>query len=133
MSTTSYAERPLTHRVNNIGSTLFRLIGITNSSSGDRTVHPSDGFDLEPEISNHWFRGYRRTLTPRDSIEHRHANPVAIVLVSGAATVRPATTSNPQPLERPGAFVFLDGGARHVLRADAPEAEVVEVEVRRPR
>ena len=134
MSTTSYAERPQTHRVNNIGSTLFRLIGITNSSAGDDRSDPSGGFDIEPELSNRWFRGYRRALAAEDSPEHRHENPVAIVLVSGSVTVRTAaTTSNQQPLQRPGAFVFLEAGATHVLRADAPDTQVVEVEVRRPR
>jgi hypothetical protein len=133
MSTTSYAERPQTHRVNNMGATLFRLIGITNSSAGDDSPGPSDGFDIEPEVTNRWFRGYRRTLTARDSSEHCHANPVAIVLVSGAASLRTTAASATQRLEQPGAFVFLDGGARHVLRAGAPDTEVVEVEVRRPR
>jgi FG-GAP-like repeat len=133
MSTTSYAERPQTHRVNNIGSTLFRLIGITNSSAGDDRSDPSGGFDIEPELSNRWFRGYRRALAAEDSPEHRHENPVAIVLVSGSVAVRTAaTTSNQQPLQRPGAFVFLEAGATHVLRADAPDTQVVEVEVRRP-
>ena len=135
MSTTSYADRALTHRVNNIGTSLFRLIGVTNSSTGDDSAGPSDGFDVEPEITNRWFRGYRRVLTTAlDSAEHRHANPVAIVLVAGAASVRsPALSSGSQPLQRPGAFVFLDAGAVHFLRADAQDTEVVEVEVRRPR
>jgi len=134
MSTTSYAERPQTHRVNNVGSTLFRLIGITNSSAGDDGPGPSAGFDIEPEITNRWFRGYRRGLAVRDSTEHRHANPVAVVLVSGAASVRTAAmASSSQPLQRPGAFAFLEAGTTHVLRADAPDTQVVEVEVRRPR
>jgi hypothetical protein len=132
MSTTSYAERPQTHRVNNIGSTLFRLIGITNSSAGDDRSDPSGGFDIEPELSNRWFRGYRRALAAQDSPEHLHRNPVAIVLVSGSATVRTAATTNQQPLQRPGDFVFLEADATHVLRADAPDTQVVEVEVRRP-
>ena len=131
MSTTSYAERALTHRVNNIGETLFRLIGITNASAGDDNPGASDGVEIEPEISNRWFRGYRQALTAQESGEHRHANPVAIVLVSGSASVRAAAGA--QPLQRPGAFVFLDAGTTHVLRADAPDTQVVEVEVRRPR
>jgi quercetin dioxygenase-like cupin family protein len=133
MSTTSYAERPQTHRVNNTGATLFRLIGITNSSAGDDSPAPSDGFEVEPEISNRWFRGFRHTLTAKDSPGHRHANPVAIVLVSGAASVRTPATSTSQTLARPGTFVFLEAGAAHVLSADAPDTQVVEVEVRRPR
>ena len=72
-------------------------------------------------------------LTAQDSTEHRHANPAAIVLVSGAASVRTgATTSKFEALERPGAFTFVEAGATHVLRSDAPDTQVVEVEVRRP-
>jgi hypothetical protein len=56
---------------------------------------------------------------------------VAVVLVSGAANVRTAAGS--RPLQQPGAFAFLEAGATHVLRADAPDTQVVEVEVRRPR
>jgi hypothetical protein len=134
MSTTSYAERPQTHRVNNIGATLFRLIGITNSSAGDHSPAASDGFDGEPEISNRWFRGFRHTLTAKDSAVHRHANPVVIVLASGSARVQMVEmASSSQPLQRPGAFVFVEAGAAHVLRADDSDTQVVEVEVRRPR
>jgi quercetin dioxygenase-like cupin family protein len=134
MSTTSYAERPQTHRVNNFGPTLFRLIGITNASAGDDSSGPSAGFDIEAEISNRWFRGYRRALTAQETAEHRHANPVAIVLVAGAATVQTRdVASGAQPLSGPGTFLFLDAGATHVLHADAPDTQVVEVEVRQPR
>src|SRR5687767_9426223 len=63
MSTTSYADKPQTHRVNNIGSSLFRLIGITNSSPGDPSATPSADFSAKPELDNRWFRGYRWPLT----------------------------------------------------------------------
>ena len=59
MSTTSYAQQPLTHRVNNVGQTLYRLIGVINYSAGDDSTARSLGFDVAPEISNPWFRGYR--------------------------------------------------------------------------
>ena len=55
------------------------------------------------------------------------------MLVAGAFMVRTAPGSTQQALHRPGALVFLDAGATHVLRADAPDTQVVEVEVRRPR
>jgi quercetin dioxygenase-like cupin family protein len=128
-STTSYATAPLTHRVNNLGQALFRLIGITNSSAGDHTAAPSAGFDQMPEISNPWFRGYRWTLGVTPS-EHRHANPVALVLVSGRAVARgPAATT----LDTPGAFAWIEGDVAHTIQALGDAMEVVEVEVRRPR
>ena len=129
MSTTSYARQPLTHRVNNIGSTLFRLIGITNASPGDAGATPGAGFDTAPELTNPWFRGYRHALGAA-APEHRHDNPVAAVLISGRATVPGGA---PTTLDVPGAFAWIDAGTLHRLQAVGGAAEVVEVEVRRPR
>lgn len=129
MSTTSYAKQPLTHRVNNVGSTLFRLIGITNESRGDSSASPGAGFDTAPELSNPWFRGYRHALGVA-AAEHRHDNPVAVVLVSGRAA---ATGRAQKTLDVPGAYAWIDAGTPHRLQAIGGDAEVVEVEVRRPR
>ena len=127
-STTSYAKAPLTHRVNNVGEALFRLIGITNSSGGDPSDAPSADFDHMPEITNQWFRGYRWALSATSSA-HRHVNPVVIVLVSGQAVASGTTQTS---LDMPGAFAWFEGGAAHTIHA-AGAAEVAEVEVRRPR
>jgi quercetin dioxygenase-like cupin family protein len=131
MSTTSYADKPQTHRVNNIGSSLFRLIGITNASPGDPSATPSADFSAKPELDNRWFRGYRWSLTPEPTEQHRHANPVAIVLINGAATAQAGDAKT--PLQKPGDFVFIDANQPHVLIGAGPEAQIVEIEVRRPR
>jgi hypothetical protein len=128
-STTSYANAPLTHRVNNVGQTLFRLIGITNSSAGDDNTAPGAGFEAAPEISNRWFRGYRWALT-REAIAHRHDNPVAIVLITGRAFAAGTTKTT---LDEPGSFAWIEANSAHSLQAIGDAAEVVEVEVRRPR
>jgi hypothetical protein len=129
-STTSYAQQPLTHRVNNVGETLFRLIGITNSSAGDESTAPSADFAVKPEIDNRWFRGYRWMLGGDVANEHRHANPVAIVLVTGRAEVSGATKT---ALDKPGAFAWLEANTPHRIQSIGGAAEVAEVEVRRPR
>jgi hypothetical protein len=134
MSTTSYAETPQTHRVNNVGDSLFRLIGITNSSAGDAGEEPSADFDINPEISNRWFRGYRVVLNKRESVEHRHANPVAVVLADGMAIVDAETSAGRVSVsaDRPGFVTFVEGGARHTLRGGLTKNQVIEVEVRQP-
>jgi quercetin dioxygenase-like cupin family protein len=129
-STTSYAKQPLTHRVHNVGQTLFRLIGITNSSAGDESAAASEGFDAAPEMGNRWFRGYRWTLDAT-AVTHRHGNPVAIVLISGRVMAQAATQTS--TLSAPGAFAWYEGNDPHSLRAIDSVGEVVEVEVRRPR
>lgn len=131
MSTTSYAEKPLTHRVNNIGSTLYRLIGITNTSPGDITTTSSTDFAAKPEADNRWFRGYRWALTQEPSDEHRHANPVAIVVVNGGAVAAVGATKT--SLDKPGGFVFVEANLAHRVHGTSGDAEAVEVEVRRPR
>lgn len=131
MSTTSYNVTPQTHRVNNIGSSLFRLIGITNSSPGDESTTPSADFTIKPEVDNRWFRGYRWMLGPEPSSQHRHVNAVAVVLVSGKATADVAGTS--KALDSAGSFVFIEPGTAHQLRGAGADAQVVEVEIRRVR
>ena len=128
-SSTSYAKEPLTHRVNNVGQGLFRLIGILNRTAGDETDTPSEGFDAKPEITNRWFRGYRWSLAS-DAKPHRHRNPVAVVLITGRASARGISTTT---LEKPGQFAWFDGDAEHTVASVGGNAEVVEVEVRRPR
>lgn len=128
-SVTSYAKQPLTHRVNNVGQTLFRLIGITNASAGDPSTAPSADFADKPEVDNPWFRAYRQTLNTEPTAEHRHANPVGVVVVNGQAVVTDVTLV---PLPPRGAYVFLEADRRHTIRAVGGPAEIVEVEVRRP-
>jgi hypothetical protein len=131
MSTTSYADKPQTHRVNNIGSSLFRLIGITNASPGDPGATPSADFSAKPELDNRWFRGYRWSLTTEPMDQHRHANPVAIVVVNGAAIALVADAKT--PLQKPGDFVFIEANQPHRLIGAGPDAQVVEIEIRRSR
>lgn len=134
MSTTSYADKPQTHRVNNVGPTLFRLIGVTNESSGDLADTPSDGFDVAPEITNRWFRGYRHALTGDDTREHTHANPVAVVLATGSVRLTLTTPgAKPTSADAPGFVGYVPATAPHSLLALAPATEVIEVEIRRPR
>ena len=129
-SVTSYAKQPLTHRVNNVGQSLFRLIGVINSSGGDASMTPSADFSATPEVENPWFRAYRQTLTAEPGGEHRHANPVALVVVEGQVT-SPGLSIVPLPPQ--GGYVFLEANKPHTLRASGGTAEIVEIEIRRPR
>jgi quercetin dioxygenase-like cupin family protein len=127
-SVTSYAKQPLTHRVNNIGQTLFRLIGVTNASAGDPSTTPSADFSEKPELDNAWFRVYRHTLSPTPIADHRHAHPVAIVVIDGQVSGVSVV-----PLPPRGGYVFLEANTTHTLRAVDGSAEIVEIEIRRPR
>jgi quercetin dioxygenase-like cupin family protein len=128
-SVTSYATEPLTHRVNNYGSTLFRLIGITNASAGDESTAASADFAATPEVDNRWFRAYRWTANAETATAHRHVNPVAIVLIAGSGAV---SAEKDTALTSPGDFVYVDANAPHRLRTTGA-AEIAEIEIRRPR
>ena len=117
-----YADRPVTHRVNNVGDGLFRLIAVINRGHGPaadstaRSTRPSTSPPLgfEVEIDNHWFRSFRGTLEPSSSSTlHRHALPVVTVQVAD------------------GSWVFQKAGTEHSLKnpGDAP-LELVEIEIR---
>ena len=132
MTTTSYAKQPLTHRVYNGGKTLFRLIATTNESAGDPSTAPSEDFpatSAKPEVDNQWFRTYRWTLDAPTS-EHRHRNPVNIVLVHGQAAVKGAA---PKALQQLGTFAWIPANTPHTIEGVGGGAQVVEIEVRKPR
>jgi hypothetical protein len=132
-SVTSYSQQALTHRVNNVGTGLFRLIGIINRTDGDPSTEASADFASKPEVDNRWLRGYRAPLD-LTAVKHQHANPTVIVLVRGRAIVN---TTKTLTLDALGAFAFVDGGAPHSVRGVKDESgepsEIVEVEIRQPR
>ena len=122
--------QPVTHRVNNIGEGMFRLIGIINASGGDESTAASADFPAEPEINNRWFRGYRWKLGTVKPTEHRHANPVAIVHVAGRAVTEGSSTTM---MDKPGTFAWIEATTPHRIEGRGADAEVVEVEIRHPR
>jgi quercetin dioxygenase-like cupin family protein len=132
-STTSYVQQPVTHRLSNIGDSLFFAIGVINSSAGDETLSVKDaGFSLEPELANRWFRAYRFSLAPGEaSSEHRHKTPVVVVQASEGRAV--AAGAMKFELNEPGRWAWFDAGNLHELRnVGEARVEFVEVEVRRP-
>jgi hypothetical protein len=66
-SDTSYINKPVVHRVTNIGSKLSRLIGILNLGKGLTSSLDSS----EYEISNRWFRSKKIELKPNDTLVFR--------------------------------------------------------------
>ncbi|MEO8259145.1 MAG: cupin domain-containing protein, partial [Acidobacteriota bacterium] len=132
-STISYAERPVTHRLENIGEGLFRAMVVVNETAGDdATTQEAAGFSGKPELTNRWFRAYRFALAPGESTPpHRHTTPVAVFQASsGRGGV--ATGAMKFEFNDPGQWAFFDAGDAHAIK-NAGEApmEFVEVEVRR--
>jgi hypothetical protein len=114
-----HAEKPLIHRIRNVGDETFRLIAVTNSGppappdgSGSDAVLPGD---LETEVE--WFRQSRVTLAPDTSSGgFQSPFPVVIVQVSpGRADLVVADTAT-RSLTRPADFSYVESGRDFDLR-----------------
>jgi quercetin dioxygenase-like cupin family protein len=132
-STTSYAERPVTHRLENIGESLFRAMVVINETAGDdATTQEAAGFSGKPELTNRWFRAYRFALAPGEATpKHRHTAPVAVFQASSG---RGGLGIGGMKFEfnDPGQWAFFDAGDAHEIKnAGEARMEFVEVEVRR--
>lgn len=130
-SITSYVEKPLTHRVNNVGTGLFRLIAISNLSKGsDADTDDLSGLSAKPEVLNRYYRAHRVRLAPSQSTaSHRHVGPVVVVLqTQGRIGVDGSTDAE---VTEPGTFAFHDGSGMHQVKNLGEAAvEVIEVELR---
>ena len=130
-STTSYIEQPVTHRIENRGEGLFSAMVVVNETMGNDTTSVADaGFDLEPELTNPWFRSYRVTLAAGETTKaHEHKTPVVIF----QAIAGKAMANGPMDFEfnRPGQWAFYDTGVGHTIEnlGDA-SIELLEIEVR---
>ncbi|MGE0361077.1 MAG: hypothetical protein AB7H93_05110 [Vicinamibacterales bacterium] len=130
-SVTTYVEKPYTHRVNNVGSSLFRLIGIANRTTGaGGAADDVSGLSATPELENHWYRAHRIVIKPGEATgPHRHAVPVVVVMQTHGTVVSESPAWS--PINGPGDYTWHSGGGDHVVRnRGAGEVELVEVEVR---
>ena len=127
----SYAERPLTHRVTNVGSTLFRLIAVPSRRPGS-TEDPVG--DLPGEIvgENRWFRHATLSLPPGEaSGGHTPASPTVLVLIRDGRVAIEHADGWVTSLEMAGQSVVIDEGDRYWIRnSGAESSDVVIVEVR---
>ena len=129
-SVITYVEKPYTHRVNNVGTSLFRLVGIANRTPGaNGAADDVSGLSAKPELENNWYRAHRVVLAPGTaSASHRHATQVVLVMqTAGTVAVEGATWS---PLNGSGDFVWQAPGAHVVYNRGQAPIELVEVEVR---
>jgi len=132
-STTSYFEKPITHRLENIGDGLFRAMVVINETAGDEaTTEAAAGFNAKPELTNRWFRAYRIVLEPGQKTQsHVHQAPVAVIQATAGQAV--GTGAMTWEFNEPGQWAFFDKGDRHDVRnAGESAVELIEVEVRQP-
>jgi hypothetical protein len=92
-----YGERPLTHRVANVGSTVYHLIGITNRAPGPTSgqIGAANVVPGEVEAESRWFRRTRLTLPVGGEarLQGRAGPVLAVQVTAGRLDVVAATGS----------------------------------------
>ncbi len=134
-SNTDYVRENFTHRVNNPGPHLFRIIALTNygppiSGSGDR---PS-GLGDDPQLENEWFRSYRIELAPgEESPSQTHRNPAVVVQVTDGLTHVSREDGITAELDSMGDWAWREPGSSFRIRnsGDQPVTVVVNEARRR--
>lgn len=116
-STTSYVTEQYTHRVNNPGPGLFRIIALANY--GDAIAMVETDLPTPPmtaQLENEWFRSYRLELAPGESSPRTtHTYPVAIVQVSDGLVHVTRADGVTQELKAMGDWAWRDAGAGYQI------------------
>jgi hypothetical protein len=127
----SYAERPMTHRVTNVGSTLFRLIAVLSRRPGSATEATGE---VPGEIiaENRWFRHARVRLEIGESSDHHTTQaPTVLILTQDGRVAIEHADGWVTALEIAGQSAAVGRGERYRIRNGGPEAsELVIVEIR---
>ncbi len=126
---TSYVRHPVTHRVTNVGSQLFNLIAITNS-----TASPNDSGSSEIpgalELQNRWFSQSRARLSAGVAQRwYSAASPTIVVQPTQGAAAVLLESGEQHVLNAPGSWALVPAGARYQLTS-ASSATLVVVQVR---
>jgi quercetin dioxygenase-like cupin family protein len=110
----SYAVSPLTHRVTNVGGTLFRLLAV--SARGNDPANHSGELPGTMEATSSWFRQSRVGLAPGEA-SGWYTSPTSVLVVQpldGHTEV--ATSAGTGELEAPGSWTLVAPGQRYRVR-----------------
>jgi hypothetical protein len=139
---TEYTGTPASHRVENVGTSAYRLFAVENlRTSGWSTTPLATGLGTKLTTESRAFRIYDVRLGHESSqTSHTHAVPAIAILISGtmmsdgpdkqAKDYAPAPVGLKQ-LSQPGQWILVPGGDRHhMVRLGTADAHIVEIEVR---
>jgi quercetin dioxygenase-like cupin family protein len=125
---TSYVRQPITHRVTNVGSLLFNLIAITNSTASPIDSGPGE-MPGALELQNRWFAQSRASLTAGAAQRwYSTLSPTIVVQpLRGAATVL-LESGEKHVLNEPGLWALIPAGVRYQLTSrDSATLVIVQV------
>lgn len=111
VSDTSYATAPLTHRVKNVGSGLFRLIAITNAAAPEAPATQSP--PGTPVLSSPWYSATQLSLAPQASSEWAAPGAPTVIVLPSTGRVRVERDGETIPLGAPGTWAYIETGQRY--------------------
>lgn len=124
----SYAATPLTHRVTNVGGSLFRLLAI--SARSNQPVSHTGELPGRIEATSSWFRQSRVAL-PAGETSGWHTSASSVLVVQPlAGRTEVMTDTGAQALDAPGAWTLIAPGQRYRMRnagAGSGNALVIQV------
>lgn len=129
VTTRNNASRPLTHRVQNVGKTVFDVLDVQMMM---RPPGPAADPMEPPVAENPSMRAYRFELAPGEQLQHAHSRPYVFVAVTD--TLLRTTTSGRQSGEQrfaSGDLQWVATPAAHaIVNAGKAKAILVEFELK---
>lgn len=111
----SYVSDPFTHRVANIGTSLFRLIAV--SVRDNAPVRHQGTLPGRIEVTSSWFRQSRVRLGPgRATAAQTAPSPILLVLPTGCQVELAENGEGVSLAKGPGAWRLIEAGSRYRLR-----------------
>lgn len=123
------AANPLTHRVHNIGTTVFDLVDVQVLS---RPAGPAAPAISTPAAENATMRVYRYELGPGAStVGHAHARPYLLVAATDVGLRVTSGEASTEHADKAGDMRWIESAGNHVLtNAGTGTAILVEFELK---
>lgn len=128
---TEYSGKPDSHRLQNLGNSVYRLIAVENVRKGSWSERaPVSGAAAKMLNQTRAFRVYDVHVASSGSMpSHSHSSPTVVVLVAGETVARDERT--PKVLDQPGQWILIPQGEAHRITTRGTGAvHAVEIEVR---
>ena len=129
---TSYALKPLTHRVKNVGDRLFRLVAITNGSAGSLLQNGTPPGTMVH--SSPWYAAAWLVVDPHAEPEwHTASMPTVVVAPSGGRVKVEGSGAALTRLDEPGSWSYVPAGGRYrIANEGQTPITVIIVEANQP-
>lgn len=127
-----YAGKPAAHAVKNVGTGLYRLVGVENVRLSGWTTAAAlpDQAGTVLAQESRAFRVYDVQAEPgKAPTQHTHTSPTVVVLDKGDVTL--GIGKDAKHLAKPGEWLLVPAGSTHTIAAQgSAAAHLVEIEAR---